>query len=135
MEDEEEEMQNDHFTRRHYTKAQNVSGPFAFLNPTTRYFTIPRRKTEPVVPEPGQPLRPAGLAPPPQAYHVWRSRDNRKGRHSVVVGPEYRQDGRNQLPEATDSWRATWKGLKKMGLRFPVWDVSYDVAVVFTLGK
>jgi hypothetical protein len=124
-----------HFTERHYTESQNVTAPVNFLNPTTRYFTIQRRKTEPAVPEPGPSLRPAAAAPPPQAYHVWRSRDNRKGRHSVVIGPEYGLDGRNQTPEATNTWRGTWKGIRKMAVRFPVWDISYDVAVVFTLGS
>jgi hypothetical protein len=27
------------------------------------------------------------------------------------------------------------RGLRKMLVRYPVWDVSYDVAVIFTLGR
>lgn len=38
-------------------------------------------------------------------------------------------------PDATNTLAETYKGLVKMVVRWPVWDVSFDVAVVFTLGE
>lgn len=78
-------------------------------------------------------------------YHVWRSRDNRKGRHALAVVPPSEaamqgdQDAEGQprflAPEATSGWKGVKEGLKRMLFRWPVWDVSFDVAVVFTLGE
>ncbi|KAK0728457.1 hypothetical protein B0T26DRAFT_698010 [Lasiosphaeria miniovina] len=41
----------------------------------------------------------------------------------------------SSFPRATDTLAETLRGVLKMATRFPVWDVSYDVAVVFTLGS
>ena len=127
--------------------APSPSGAFPFLNPTTRYHPIRFRSSGP------------GNVPPPAAseggiYHVWRSRDNRKGRHAAVVArspgqprQEQRGDQDQQIPETEKASTARWlsprttdtvvetcRGVAKMFTRFPFWDVSYDVAVVFTLG-
>ncbi|KAK1829086.1 integral membrane protein [Podospora conica] len=118
--------------------------PFPFLNPTTRYHPITPtpsttdEKREPIPDEhhhpPTHPVQDHGI------YHVWRSRDNRKGRHAALV--RRRKSGEQEkgrvaatFPRTTNSFAATVKGVVKMVTRFPVWDVSYDVAVVFTLGS
>ena len=120
--------------------------PFSFLNPTTRYHPItpiPSTPEEKREPSPDQHHDTAQQHPsphPPQdhgIYHIWRSRDNRKGRHAALVsrptsGAE--EKAAATVPRATNSFAETLKGLAKMVTRYPVWDVSYDVAVVFTLG-
>lgn len=156
---------NTHFRGRHYA-ADHIAGPVPFLNPTTR--VLPLHKPQqadkdhqtasqpstgggdekageaagPVVP--GQ----EPTAPPYSGvYHIWRSRDNRKGRHALVLTPtakasthlagaaatHHHQPPRPLRTTATTS--ATLQGISRMLLRCPVWDVSYDVAAIFTLGS
>ncbi|KAL1891307.1 hypothetical protein Sste5346_007767 [Sporothrix stenoceras] len=81
------------------------------------------------------------------AYQIWRSRDNRKGRHAIVLTNDFlrhrdhshsgdkktKPDG--TLPHSTNSWRGILHILWKMLTSYPVWDVSYDVAIIFTLGS
>jgi hypothetical protein len=78
-------------------------------------------------------------------YHLWRSRDNRKGRHAVVVAGGKQGGGGGgggggeraavvTHPRRTDSLAESLRGVWRMLVLYPVWDVSYDVAVVFTLG-
>lgn len=134
----------DHFVGQHYA-AQDAAGPVPFLNPTKRTFTLPGpdAKTsarpgayagqEPVAEPPGG--RRAEPAAPTGIYHVWRSRDNRKGRHAVTVTPGHAEasEGQPALRD-TETLSQSWRGIWNMFVRYPVWDVSYDVAVVFTLG-
>ena len=109
-----------HFSDSFYGERRQPRGPVPFLNPTRAHFPIhPRRP----VPEPPKPI-----------YHVWRSRDNRKGRHAAVIGKEHVEDERIHVPRATNTWRETARGLQRMVVRYPVWDISYDVAISFTLG-
>ncbi len=132
-----------HFVGHHYL-AQHVAGPLTFMNPTKRYLPVPSASK----PSSGQ-LQAAG-APgdelgnaagasatkaPDGVYHVWRSRDNRKGRHCAVVSPmSAGMTAKGRAPKPTNSMAGTWSGIVKMAVRYPVWDVSYDVATVFTLG-
>ena len=112
-----------HFTSR-LADAES-SGPLSFCNPTTRRLTI---ETSAPASSPAAPA--VGTT---GAQHVWRSRDNRKGRHAVLLSP----DAARRLaapPRPTDSLGETLRGVAKMFVRFPVWDVSYDVATIFTLG-
>ncbi|KAL1877904.1 hypothetical protein Daus18300_002257 [Diaporthe australafricana] len=77
-------------------------------------------------------------------YHIWHSRDNRKGRHALALTTSAAASaastattavsGHHQ-PRPTTTARATLQGIARMLLRYPVWDVSYDVAAVFTLGS
>jgi len=108
-----------HFT----TRLANAvgSGPLPFCNPTTRW--LPVEKSAPA---------PQAAGPTPGVYHVWRSRDNRKGRHNIGLSSEAALHA--SAPHRTDSLRETLRGVAKMFVRFPIWDVSYDVATIFTLG-
>lgn len=154
-----------HFRGRHYA-ADHVTGPVPFLNPTTRLLPLQKPQhsggDEQAAPQPptaggdedGEPQKqPSSSTPvPAQAttstatpagiYHIWRSRDNRKGRHALVLTPSARDStsltGRQHQPRplrATTTLRATLQGISRMFLRYPVWDVSYDVATIFTLGS
>lgn len=113
-----------HFSDRFYEEGKKVHGPIKALNPTTAYFPI-----EHVRPPPEE-----VAARLPAAWYVWRSRDNRKGRHAAVVHKENLETGKIQTVPVTNTWKGALRGIWKMVVRYPVWDVSYDVAVVFTLG-
>jgi hypothetical protein len=119
-----------HFHGRHY-EAKHLVAPVRTANPTVRYIPVKRDARE--ASEAGkaavQHSKPAGLV------YVWRSRDNRKGRHALAVGPDYRDGKQHHKLRPTTSWQQILRGIGKMFIRYPVWDVSYDVAVVFTIGK
>ncbi|KAG7288574.1 hypothetical protein NEMBOFW57_004927 [Staphylotrichum longicolle] len=70
-----------------------------------------------------------------QVYHVWRSRDNRKGRRrAVITGPKGPQSRRVGLvDEEKTQLKKTVRGVSRLFTRFPVWDVTYLVAVSFVL--
>ena len=132
---------NSHFKGSH-PNAVHSSSPFPFLNPTTRYHPIALKSA------PQKQNDPTTTTTPTKTYHIWRSRDNRKGRHAVIVVRERERDdakgararvregegGDILTPNATNTLTETFKGLVKMLVRWPVWDVSFDVAVVFTFG-
>jgi len=141
---------HNHFPPSHYTAAHSSSPlPFKFINPTTLYHPI-TLESESAIPHPEED-QPQNTPPPPpptkKVYHVWRSRDNRKGRHAAVVvregvagKGEGEGDGKGETesiltPTATNTISETCKGIAKMVVRWPVWDVSFDVAVVFTFGE
>ncbi|KAK3685459.1 hypothetical protein B0T22DRAFT_465724 [Podospora appendiculata] len=136
----------------------HTTGSLAFLNPTTRYLLAPSLALEDGGAKTAAASGSEGIVGTPAAadiaaaaaakqreqqrqrraaiYHVWRSRDNRKGRHSALVTPEVLAKIETaSVPRATDTFAETWRGVVKMFTRFPVWDISYDVAVVFTLGS
>ncbi|KAB5554969.1 hypothetical protein GE09DRAFT_1239415 [Coniochaeta sp. 2T2.1] len=134
----------DHFTPRHYA-AKDARGPLPFLNPTRLHIPLPLTADfKPAAPSPD--ITTTAQKPPAaksddgtlgktttrSVYHVWRSRDNRKGRHAIAVTEEYA--GKSAL-RATTSLVEVLSGLGKMFVKFPVWDVSYDVAVIYTIGS
>ncbi|KAK3360298.1 hypothetical protein B0T25DRAFT_515627 [Lasiosphaeria hispida] len=116
-------------TAANTTSHHHSTGALAFLNPTKRY--------HPFLASPSPPGQETETAHHEGIYHVWRSRDNRKGRHAAVITPAaLEKAGRGLLPRgATNSFSHTWRGMVRMGTRYPVWDVSYDVATIFTLGS
>ena len=133
----------DHFVGKHY-RARHVAGPLSFLNPTKRYLpvsAVPRRSGGAAPAEGGPSSEPSESTSSSLGkarhgiYHVWRSRDNRKGRHSAVVSPAAAEKAAaGSLPKPTNTLEATWSGIMRMFIQYPIWDVSYDVATVFTLG-
>ncbi|CAK7269889.1 hypothetical protein SEPCBS119000_003801 [Sporothrix epigloea] len=175
--------------------SHHASGPFSFLNPTTRIVNVPTAKRDraptgqrrvgagsnarpgPTSSSDGaneadassrletngttdlQQTRPG---PRPQvssdsmdgAYQIWRSRDNRKGRHAIVVTRDFLRHRHHSLhgdkshtektpgasesditPPSSNSWRGIAHILGRMVVRYPIWDVSYDVAMIYTLGS
>ena len=129
----------DHFTARHYG-AKDSRGPLPCFNPTRRHIPLPLADVKPAPAPNRQPVNDGKHASddslgkksaPKRVYHVWRSRDNRKGRHAIAVTEEYA--ARSAL-RPTSSLVESLKGVGKMLVRYPVWDVSYDVALVYTIG-
>ena len=123
----------------------NSSGPLGFLHPTTRYHpvTVAREQPEPIsqarpleTPTSEKPTSPEETKDSRKVYHVWRSRDNRKGRRRAVVtghrGPQSQRLG--LIGEEASRLKSTALGLTRLVTRFPVWDLSYLVAVAFVLG-
>lgn len=150
----------DHWLGRHYDAADHVHGPIAFLNPTTRFQSLhpppkgaPPDDTPPPRPSPqdaaqtdeddddAETPQPSPRSSPASAgytgvYTVWRSRDNRKGRHALHLTPSHAARlASPSSPKRTDTLSAAVAGIARMFVRWPVWDVSYDVAVIFTLGS
>jgi len=131
--------------RHHLPDTLHPTGPIPFLHPTKRYHPVldtlkqPRLATrahELPLPHPFIPTghRPGVPTPPlhDQIYHVWKSRDNRKGRHRhVITGPGAKEYDTGRKSKV----RKTAVGVSRMFTRFPVWDISYLVAVSFTIGK
>lgn len=93
-----------------------VSGPLPFLNPTKAHFQYEAR---------------------PDVRFKWSSRNNRKGRHAMVVGQAQATASSKQLttPRPTSSFNIIVHGVCRMLTYYPVWDVSFDVAFVFTIGS
>ena len=114
-----------------------VTGPFSFLNPTRATFkhstfndqcfhdhdgtkNSPERKDEQLA---------------SNIEFKWRSRDNRKGRHTLVVDPSSDPSVRVLAPKSTSGLRGVGKGILRMTMKYPYWDVSWLVATTFTLGS
>ncbi|OOQ84005.1 integral membrane protein [Penicillium brasilianum] len=127
-------------------RRSHVSGPFSFLNPTwARYAPTPAPgQTKPgtlAQEEEQQQQTPDTSAPPTpkearSVEHLWRSRDNRKGRHALKV--DYRAPTKETgyiVPPPTTTFRAVARGILRMATCAPIWDVSWLVAVTFTLGS
>jgi hypothetical protein len=57
------------------------------------------------------------------------------GRHAIVVTSEAAQNAKYLTPPSTSTMEETLKGIWRMFSAYPYWDVSYLVAVVFTLGS
>ena len=123
----------------------HTTGPFAFLNPTRARFTqtaiLPHKRLglnddDPAIPpahDKGHQSEDEELAS--EIEFKWRSRDNRKGRHALIVQPSSRETSRYLTPKPTSTLQATAKGVSRMFTQYPYWDVSYLVAVIFTLGS
>ncbi|KAF5694701.1 integral membrane protein [Fusarium denticulatum] len=122
---------HDHFHGRHY-RAERTTGPVKALNPTNRYL-VADKKTPNAESDTGKESRPTTESP--GVAYVWRSRDNRKGRHALAISVDPHKHEATKGPRPSNSYHQTLCGILKMFVRYPVWDVSYDVAVVFTIGS
>lgn len=120
-----------------------VHGPFSFLNPTRATF---RRHSD---------LETSADGARPDAGHQtqdetpkkedeqlasdiefkWRSRDNRKGRHTLVIDPTDDPAAPHLSPKPTSTASGVMQGIHRMFTQFPYWDISWLVATIFTLGS
>lgn len=120
-----------------------TQGPFSFLNPTQAHYDhVSNTKssaesqsgTSEDVDRPAQPTATQDV-PASNVGYRWRSRDNRKGRHALVVKPSEAGAAQYATPPPTNSAKEVLKTIGKMFTYYPIWDVSYLVAVVFTWGS
>ncbi|TQW03110.1 integral membrane protein [Cordyceps javanica] len=64
---------------------------------------------------------------------LWRSRDNRKGRHPLRV--QRRPHSQVAAPRRSSHPREVLRGIVRTFTQFPVWDISWLVAFIFTCGS
>ncbi|KAF7122216.1 hypothetical protein CNMCM5793_000173 [Aspergillus hiratsukae] len=105
-------------------ESPRVYGPLAFCNPTRAHFplsTCPHDEQEPI--------------PGPRIERLWRSRDNRKGRHALTIHQRPPGVEGKKYPRKTVHPIAIGKGILLMFTTFPYWDISFWVAYVFTIGS
>lgn len=131
------------------------------MNPTTWYLNLPGEKdtetTTTTTTTTAAPASPLLAAVQHHVYHIWRSRDNRKGRHAIVVRRDFylrhlhhgfglgvghglsheelAAARRAAHLRATNSARAILHGIRKMAVCWPVWDISFDMALLFAVGS
>lgn len=126
--------------------ANRIHGPLPFLNPTRAdYDHLPVKSSAdsgvvPIIKRaneqgPTQSTPGNNAETSPEARYRWTSRNNRKGRHALVVNQAQATEANPETPRPTAHPREVLSGIHRMFTSFPVWDVSYDVAVTFTLGS
>jgi hypothetical protein len=130
-------------------RTSHIHGPFSFLNPTRAQFT--HQLSPPVSPNDDRDYTrnsEPGDAPPTDTTasgvandnvkFLWRSRDNRKGRHALLVDPTSQSDTKGShvsAPRKTSHPREILKNVSRMVTCYPVWDISWCVAYIFTWGS
>jgi hypothetical protein len=114
--------------------AHRIRGPVSFLNPTSAHFrpiATPEKHAE-LSSDPNASL--TKLAP--TVSYKWTSRNNRKGRHAIVAHADASRTGTGHtIPPPTSSLKSIACGIWRMFTNYPVWDISYDVATIFTIGS
>ncbi|KAM3555447.1 hypothetical protein ARSEF4850_005998 [Beauveria asiatica] len=109
--------------RDHNPLLQHARGPVPFLNPTQGL------------------LRNAGEAPIKRRpsldgiHFLWRSRDNRKGRHPLRLPRRPDDGGSVAAPRPSSHPKEVLRGIIRTLTQFPVWDISWLVAFIFTAGS
>jgi hypothetical protein len=106
-----------------------VRGALSFLNPTHARFTP--ASLDSVLEDARRP----GDTPTSNVEFKWTSRNNRKGRHALLVHQSEGDQGKYASPPPTSGMKELFKGIRRMLTYFPIWDVSYLVATTFTLGS
>ncbi|KAL1634609.1 hypothetical protein SLS58_010604 [Diplodia intermedia] len=101
-----------------------VNGPLKNLNPTRAHYNIV-----------GEGGKSAHADPGPGISWKWTSRNNRKGRHALQVRAVPSAAIHQDLPGRTNHPPQILRGVRRMLTTYPVWDISYLTAVVFTLGS
>ncbi|KAL6711208.1 hypothetical protein ACN47E_005739 [Coniothyrium glycines] len=93
-----------------------ISGPVSFLNPTRAHYRHDAR---------------------PDIRFKWSSRNNRKGRHAIVMDRKQAttQSAHMTTPRPTSSPHSIGCSIWRMLTNYPFWDISFDVAYVFTIGS
>lgn len=119
-----------------------INGPFSFLNPTNAQYhhsevpvqaIKPGQQSESDVSDDVSPTRSQQTSP---FTFLWRSRDNRKGRHTVRINPDAQSDEAEvKLPKPTNSTAEIWKNTLRMFTVFKPWDISWLVAQIFVWGS
>ncbi|KAJ6186854.1 hypothetical protein N7519_001762 [Penicillium mononematosum] len=100
----------------------HVTGPVSFLNPTSAHYELSQQAED--------------THAPPQIERLWRSRDNRKGRHAIRIDTEALPHVPGlTTPPLTQSVSAVAKIILRMVTYVPYWDISYLVAMSFTIGS
>lgn len=118
-----------------------IHGPFSFLNPTQAHY----RHVGTSKKDHGEQSSDDGERPSNSANgdkqgasdieYKWTSRNNRKGRHALSVTPACAANAKFETPLPSTSSKVIARNLWRMLVCYPVWDVSFDVAYIFTIGS
>ncbi|ETI26116.1 hypothetical protein G647_02893 [Cladophialophora carrionii CBS 160.54] len=128
---------------------QRAEGPCGFLNPTRAHFqhsdpasskTIPSDHIATSHDSVNGHRTPKELdesnVPAKDIRFLWRSRDNRKGRHPLLVRrPLTGEEASFLTPRRTSHPREVLKTVIRTFTYYPVWDISWLVAFIFTSGS
>ncbi|KAL2073668.1 hypothetical protein VTL71DRAFT_10994 [Oculimacula yallundae] len=141
-------MEATHFTGRH---GRDAHGPFSFMNPTIRRSRIRLNKADHQSSQEDLRSKDKGSqdAHGTQAHpakgrnEIWigdverlfRTRDNRKGRHQISISSIQDQNAQFLTPKPSNTIRAVFRGVLRIFTAFPYWDISYLVALIFTIGS
>jgi hypothetical protein len=60
---------------------------------------------------------------------------NSSGRHALLITPNAHASPTYSTPHLTTTFKQTLRGILLMFTRFPYWDISYLVAIIFTIGS
>ncbi|KAG9524259.1 hypothetical protein KCU71_g15099, partial [Aureobasidium melanogenum] len=124
-----------------------VRGPFSFLNPTQASYEHKihispnrdhlRRTSTPLSTTTSTLPTESSTRPAANVEYKWTARDNRKGRHTLVIKkPSVEHPEANvTAPRSTTHWRSILHTIWLMLTFYPVWDISWCVAYIFTLGS
>ncbi|KAI9688652.1 MAG: hypothetical protein M1822_001009 [Bathelium mastoideum] len=141
----------EHEPLRHNTtfalNQDHTRGPVPFLNPTRaryeQYYNaagLPVTKEDVPAEASAKDSEAASGKPKPVLTYQWTSRDNRKGRHRLIVPDTSgsQEEGSNvaiNAPKPSNSLSAIAHNLWLMLVYYPIWDISFDVAYIFTWGS
>ncbi|KAL7811720.1 hypothetical protein V8C44DRAFT_330138 [Trichoderma aethiopicum] len=138
---------------------RHAEGPFRFLNPTRAHFDHSAFASPGSTPDETQTSHESGddaeatttttttrpnqskeaadsNVPAKNVRFLWRSRDNRKGRHALLVQrPRPGEDAPFMTPRRTSHPREILKTVIKTFVCYPIWDISWLVAFIFTWGS
>ncbi|QIW95021.1 hypothetical protein AMS68_000539 [Peltaster fructicola] len=65
----------------------------------------------------------------------WTSRNNRKGRHALIIKPSDAESSAYEVPPYTDTLSQVCKGIWLMAVYYPIWDISWLVAYILAWGS
>lgn len=83
-----------------------------------------------------RPPRRSETTPADAVTFKWTSRNNRKGRHLLEFTPAADPaNARYEVPESSSAPRQVARGIWRMFTVYPVWDISWLVAYIFTWGS
>ncbi|KIW10553.1 hypothetical protein PV08_11517 [Exophiala spinifera] len=129
---------------------EHATAPLGFLNPTRAHFqldgaVLPAEAAAPAEAGDSEGSDYIGKKhhkeddeeiPAKNVRFLWRARDNRKGRHALLVQkPQPGEETQYLTPRRTTHYKEVLKNIKLTFTYFPVWDISWLVAVIFTLGS
>ncbi|KHO02098.1 uncharacterized protein MAM_01099 [Metarhizium album ARSEF 1941] len=115
---------------------RRVEGPFSSINPTRAHFDHAELCPRSAAATPHESNDDARLkrrarrvdytAPAKSVRFLWRPRDNRKGRHPLLVQPAFKgEDAPFLTPRRTSDPREVVKNVVRTFTLFPVWDISW----------
>lgn len=110
-------------------KRFHATGPFNTLNPTNVQFHVRFKNGS-------EGSMASNADSGSDIALLWRARDNRKGRNSIVnPRTEYGTSKLQYLQQKTSSLREVGRNIRRMITTFPYWDMAFGVSFAYTVGS